>query len=329
MKKLFIDSNIYLGFYNSIQPEFKKLLSALIEIKDKIFITHQIIDEINRNKLNIFRVSVDNYIKQSIFSTTHLPEHLETDGNNRISAWNTKRKQLEGAAFKLNKELSDIINDTLETISKSQDKVSIELQKIFTTPLKVSGETLKKANMRKTIGNPPGKNNNPLGDQLNWVQILENCKNTTHIWIVSKDKDYFVEYSNRLFLNSLLYKEITGINSKIEIKVFNKLSDALRDFNNHQKIESLPSNDELEKISTEEPPVSILVVPHHGSHNRLKFYGGGHAVPLLCPNCNSENWSFNGGYRPSQFGGVTYQYECKTCGYLFDTGDYGDNEILS
>lgn len=323
MRRLFIDSNIYLGFFNSAQPAFKKLLAALVELNDKIFVTHQIVDEVSRNKLNVFRISVDNYIKQSHFITTFLPEHLDSDDNKRIAEWNAKRKELEENALKLNKDLTEIIKDTLSNISNSEDKVSAELKKVFAKPLRISDGTVKKAKIRKEIGNPPGKLNDPLGDQLNWVQILENCKDISTFWIVSNDQDYFNEFNKTLFLNPLLQNELKAINPGIETRVFRKLSDALMDFNNEEKINSLPSNQELEKISQAEP-MTVYQIPHHGSNQ--KFYGGGHAIPRWCPNCNKEEWYLTGEFRPSQLGGVTFQYECKYCHHFFDTSDHGDKD---
>lgn len=89
MRKLFIDSNIYLGFINSNRQDFKKLLASLVELKEKMFITHQIIDEVNRNKLKLFSDSLENYIRGSNFNKISLPEHLDNDENTTIVNWNT------------------------------------------------------------------------------------------------------------------------------------------------------------------------------------------------------------------------------------------------
>ncbi len=53
MKKVFIDANIYVNFFDSNQSTLKALLDSLVEIKDSLFISSQIVDEVNRNKLDV------------------------------------------------------------------------------------------------------------------------------------------------------------------------------------------------------------------------------------------------------------------------------------
>ena len=63
MKKIFIDANIYLSFFDNSKPELKKLLDSLVEIKNSLFIGSQIVDEVNRNKLNVAQRSLFNHFK--------------------------------------------------------------------------------------------------------------------------------------------------------------------------------------------------------------------------------------------------------------------------
>lgn len=312
LKKLFIDSNIYLGFFNSNKPEFKKLLAALVELKDDILITEQIIDEVNRNKLTVFRQSLDNYVNSVKVIKTFLPEHLDNNTSAKLKDWNEKRGKLEQNALKLNEELIEIAKQLTSEISKSTDNVSKGLLEVFEKTLKASEGNYKAARIRRETGNPPGKIDDPLGDQLNWVQILEIAEKISSLSIVTNDFDYFTEYGNQFFLNPLLFNELLHINPKIEILLFNKLSDALRDFNSKKKIESLPDNKELEAISKEE----IILATGH------KFYGGGHSYPTKCPNCLSVDSFIDEGYQRSKYGGLTYQYICRNCGFHYDTGDF-------
>jgi predicted nucleic acid-binding protein len=61
MKKIFIDANIYLNFFDSNKPELKKLLGSLLQIKDSLFIGSQIVNEVNRNKLDVAQRSLRNH----------------------------------------------------------------------------------------------------------------------------------------------------------------------------------------------------------------------------------------------------------------------------
>jgi hypothetical protein len=72
---VFIDTNIYLRFYDSKQSNFKKLLNSIEEIGSYIFITKQIIDEIDRNKQHLFKRSFETYLSQIKFYKVELPDH--------------------------------------------------------------------------------------------------------------------------------------------------------------------------------------------------------------------------------------------------------------
>lgn len=252
MNILYIDANIFLGFYNSNKPEFKKLIDSVIEVKDKIFFTEQIKYEIDRNKLNVFKISLDNYIKQVSITETILPEHLDKDNSSKLIDWNSSRKKLEKLVKDSNLELFQILNDTLQNVSSSKDDVSKAFSLLYNSAIKPTFEDLSKARFRKEIGNPPGKKNDPLGDQLSWEMLLNIAPKIKTIWIVSKDQDYYTENNKFLYLNPVLKNDLIQLNPNIHIKVFNKLSEALRDFNNEELIISIPSKDDLDRISISE-----------------------------------------------------------------------------
>lgn len=252
MNILYIDTNIFLGFYNSNRPEFKKLLDSIIEVKDKIFFTEQIKDEIDRNKLNVFKISLDNYVKQVSIIETMLPEHLNKVNSSKLIHWNASRKKLETQIKDSNNELLEILNDTLLNVSSSEDDVSKAFSILYNNAIKPTIEDLKKARFRKEIGNPPGKNNDPLGDQLSWEMLLNIAPQIQTLWIVSKDLDYYTENNKFLYLNPILKNDLILLNPKIKIKVFNKLSEALRDFNKQELITTIPDKEDLDLISISE-----------------------------------------------------------------------------
>lgn len=252
MNILYIDANIFLEFYNSNKPEFKKLLNSIIEVKDKVFFTEQFKYEIDRNKLNVFKQSIDNYIKQVSITNTVLPEHLDKGNTSKLISWNSSRKELEIQIKNSNNELLQIFNETLENVSSSEDNVSKELSSLYNKSRKPTIDNLNKARIRKEIGNPPGKNNDPLGDQLSWEMLLDIIPNVNRIWIISKDQDYYTENKDIFYLNPILKNDLIQINPAIEIRVFNKLSEALRDFNDLESIISIPNKNELELISMSE-----------------------------------------------------------------------------
>lgn len=322
MNILYIDANIYLGFYNSNRPDFKKLLGSVIELTDKIFFTEQLGYEIDRNKLNVFRLSIDNYVKQTSLSKTILPEHLDEDSSPKLADWNKERKAIEESITASNKSLKEILNKVLYDISISRDKVSKTLSPIYAKAVAPIGDDINRARLRKEIGNPPGKRADPLGDQLSWEQLLNIVPKIKRLWIVSTDKDYFTEQGKVLYLNPILYNDLLKLNANLEVKTFNILSEALRDFDKQEKIKTIPSNEELDLISkTEEHDLTGLT----GSTASFIYSNSlNPAKPTLCPKCSATNSFLDGAYLRSQYGGLTLQYICKNCGFNFDTGDFFD-----
>lgn len=322
MNILYIDANIFLGFYNSNRPDFKKLLGSVIELTDKIFFTEQLGYEIDRNKLNVFRLSIDNYVKQTSLSKTILPEHLDEDSSPKLADWNKERKTIEQSITASNKSLTEILNEVLYDISISQDKVSKTLLPIYAKAVTPSGDDINRARLRKEIGNPPGKRADPLGDQLSWEQLLSIVPKIQRLWIVSTDKDYFTEQGKVLYLNPILHNDLMKLNAGLEVKTFNILSEALRDFDKQEKIKTIPSNDELDLISKTEAHDLTGVTGSTASFIYSNSLNP--TMPTLCPRCSATNSFLDGAYLRSQFGGLTLQYICNNCGFHFDTGDFFD-----
>jgi len=259
-KVLFIDSNVYLRFYDTANNKFKTLLQILVEIKDNIFITEQIRDEINRNKLIAAINSFDANYKSLGLTKTTLPEHLDEIADQKLSEWNKKRNKIINEENKLKKQYCKIVSDTLQSIMKSTDVVSIELEKIYTLAKSPSEDVIEAARLRRELGNPPGKAKDPLGDQLSWEQFLRNYDGK-EIWIITNDGDYLSQYKGKIYLNPYLYNELKrkGNNKPPKIKLFESLSKGLEDFCSKldHPIKSMPSGDELEQIIIEEAEIHL------------------------------------------------------------------------
>lgn len=322
MNIIYIDANIYLGFYNSNRPEYKKLLGSIIELADKIFFTQQIAYEIDRNKLNIFRQSIDNYLRQVSLTATTLPEHMDEDSTPKLAEWNKARRDLEKQILASNESLTPILNEVLSDIAVSNDNVSQGLSILYKNCLSPNAEEVNKARFRKEIGNPPGKRTDPLGDQLSWEQLLTKIPKASKLWVVSTDRDYFTEHHKIIYLNPILYNDIVSINPKIEINTFNILSEALRDYDKQEKIKAIPTKEELDIISKTESQDLTGSTGSTASYIHAASYSP--AKPTICPTCNEHNSFLDGAFLRSRYGGLTLQYVCKNCGFHFDTGDFFD-----
>lgn len=255
MKKVFIDANVYLSFFDSNKPELKKLLDSLVEIKDSLFIGSQIVNEVNRNKLDVAQRSLLNHFKElSNIKKINLPEHLELKSAN-LQNWNSQSNEIHEKQKTLQQELEELIHKTLEEIMCSVDKVSQTFRLLFEGALEASEQEIQAARYRREIGNPPGKPNDPLGDQVSWEQFLNCSSNSDKIWIITKDLDYYTAFKDRRYLNAFLYNELIVTNTANPlIFCFESLADGLKHFNANslEKIEKLPTEDELKIITEEE-----------------------------------------------------------------------------
>lgn len=109
MKMIFIDANIFLRFFDSNRKELKKLLDDLLKISGNIFITNQIVAEIERNKLYVFKSSINNYTNNLKVEKVLLPEHFATDLKQfDIIEWNKRREIVRKDNEKLSKEIDNI-----------------------------------------------------------------------------------------------------------------------------------------------------------------------------------------------------------------------------
>lgn len=249
---LFIDSNIYLRFYDTNSKEFKKLFKSLEEIKKNLFITSQVKNEVERNKQDVFLRSFIEYERQIIFANISLPEHLEGATDKRLKAWNKNYSAILKKVQNLKKDISKITEELMDSMDKNTDEVTQNLSKLFISSHANSQDQLERARIRKELGNPPGKKADPLGDQITWEQILDVANSISELWIISNDSDYFSKINKECYLNSFLRNELYKINPDITVKCFNTLSEGLKSFNMSYQISGLPSGRELSKITQEE-----------------------------------------------------------------------------
>lgn len=133
MKKIiFVDTNIFLRFYDSNNREYKKMLKTLLSLKDFIFTPYQIKYEIDRNKVEIFKSSFESYIKQAtLFNNITLPEHIENATESTISNWNLERKEIIKRVKDSNKKLIDIFEKNYKIFQNLKMKYLKLLQKFL------------------------------------------------------------------------------------------------------------------------------------------------------------------------------------------------------
>lgn len=251
-KLIFVDTNIFLRFYDSNNREYKKMLKTLLSLKDCIFTPYQIKYEIDRNKGEIFKNSFESYIKQAtLFNNITLPEHLENTSESLITSWNVDRKEIIKLVKESNKKLIEIFEKKLQNIARSEDEVSKTIEKIFSSPKDYSNAEFLSAKIRKERGNPPGKTNDPLGDEIIWEQLLTIIGGYEELYIISNDYDYLITYENKSYLNPILFNDLKVNAHKLKVFNFQTLSDAIiyLSKNSPELIKDLPTEKELRTIS--------------------------------------------------------------------------------
>lgn len=284
MAIILIDANIYLRFYDSNISEFRKLLPTIKELKDSIFITKQIVDEVNRNKLKLICKTLDNYRGKIAISKDMIPIHFDTENNKEASDRNKKREKLIEDNKKLISELYDYTKKLSSLVEKSEDRVSIILQEIFSNANQPNEDEINNARKRKELGNPPGKKEDAIGDELTWEQLLSKYKNNNKegIWIVSNDSDFMIDINGELKLNPFLYSELkeAADNNEPKLSLFRELSKAIKAYQDKtNQIKNIPDKNTMDKIEKEE--ISFKEVLTLSDSISIKLY-------RICEECGTR-----------------------------------------
>jgi PIN domain len=266
---LFIDANKYLDLFRIDQG--KKLLAPLGEQIDYIFVTQQVVNEVQRNKILVAADFLRKKSKELKLQTFNLPDHLS---NTSIDQRNDILKGMSEIAQKIkdmNAEIDALVLGLMKQISCSEDEVSKALSLIFANSIPHSSEELQRARERRELGNPPGKNTNPIGDQLTWEQILTHFKDKKRLWIISRDSDYGTVYSGKGFLNRFLYDELCKVTSEPEVYLFEDIVEGINHFidTTGVKAEKRLTPEETEEIEREEKAIPN---PNQSSESISKMF---------------------------------------------------------
>lgn len=311
MIKILIDTNIYLRFFDTVSDEFHKLLPALVGLGEKVIITDQIIDEINRNKLSVFRKqfqAVQKNIKDISSLANKIPIHLNS-ADQTAQEWNDNQNTIKTKVQGQKSKISTILITNSHKIQESTDIVSTSLNNLFDNAITADEEIIRKAEERKKRGNPPGKRTDPLGDQINWEILLTQLDALDEIWIITNDGDFitFVD-SETILLNPLLYKELKDIKPDLSIKTFDQLGKALKEYKTRfPEVENVPDEAVLSEIQKEE---SIYIDYCNCNETGPDFQG---ECTMYCENCCSHT-HFTGPIITNNNGVEERSFCCCNCG---------------
>ena len=250
---LFIDANKYLDLYRT--KSGKLALAALGEQADHIFVTQQVVDEVKRNKIAVMADFLTKELKgltpQQTFS---MLDHLFGATEEQSKRIQRQMKEIHSKIKQVNSEVRALALEIMSKISQSTDEVSRALAPIFAKAVCHSETQLQKAKERKESGHPPGKQNDPIGDQVTWEQILSRAVVQKKLWIITRDSDYGAFYEGKGFFNQFLYDELVNVSPNAELFFFNNIPDAIEHFAGKTgiKVNTLPTAEQREEIKKEE-----------------------------------------------------------------------------
>src|SRR5690554_5026119 len=255
---LLIDANKYLDLYRT--DKGRKLLAPLSEQASHIFVTQQIVDEVQRNKL---RAAADLLRTKSQGMKLHginVPDHFSGSESGKNQEILGQMRNINRSVVAVNAEIDTHTHEIMTQVAESKDEVSKALAPIFSEAVQATRDEMKRARERKEIGNPPGKANDPLGDEITWEQVLSHFAGKRRLWIISRDGDYGTAFGGSFFLNSFLRAELAQITNDPIVHIFEDLVEGLTHFVETTKVDATIklSPEELTEIETEErslPPV--------------------------------------------------------------------------
>jgi hypothetical protein len=249
---LFIDANKYLDLYRI--DKGRLLLRFLREQSDHIFVTRQVVDEVRRNKVNVTAKFLEENFNQLKLQKRPPPDHLFGATEEQTKTIRDRMREIDSQIDSVNENMNELAKSIMQKVARSTDEVSMTLKPIFGRAVMHSPEELGRAMERRDRGNPPGKQGDVIGDQLNWEQILSKFSRKKKIWIVSKDDDYGTKYNGERFLNQFLYEELRGVSPDCDVFLFDDLSTGIKHFveTTGVKAVSLPTPKELGQIKEEE-----------------------------------------------------------------------------
>lgn len=189
MLNLFIDTNIYLNFYDFQNEQLAKLeiIVALIkEKKIKLFIPQQVVDEFKRNRENKLYVSIK-YLEGLNPLKANFTDH-------GVPGLGSFQEELKKNKESLEKIKEDVVKQSISNTLPA-DKIVASI--FVNSVIALEEDLLKKAKGRFDRGNPPRKpknssseEGNSYGDAINWETLLKYAPTREELYVVSSDGDY-------------------------------------------------------------------------------------------------------------------------------------------
>ncbi len=213
MTKVFIDTNIFLGLYESNEDTLE-IFKDIEKLESKLVFSRQVYDEFLRNRDQILRK-----LRHDIKTVNKIGMHSTS-----LIKSVTEYEQLKKIKVDFNTINQLLIQNVEEmTVDSSKDPIFSQFIRLYnsTSVMRIEkSETLiQRAFFRKLAGNPPiSSKKDTIGDEIIWESLLEHI--TDDLILISRDNTY-KKYSTFL-INE--YRNKTGKS----LSITETLSEALK-----------------------------------------------------------------------------------------------------
>lgn len=181
---LFIDANIFLGFYEATSDsllELEKLITVLKQKKGaKLWLPDQVKREFWKNRDG----SVASVLKE--FSKSNGLGSVP-----RLVQENPEFDQLKKFSAQLESKKKEIVDRVRGEVAAEKTKADGWIRNLFSLAEEIdtSGAIAKQAWERALRHTPPGKQDG-IGDRLSWVALLATLPEKAELHIISQDGDF-------------------------------------------------------------------------------------------------------------------------------------------
>lgn len=181
---LFIDTNIFLQFFEYTNEDLEELRKLLVFIRNntlRLFCPRNLIDEFKRNREGQISKSLKQLEKIDLkFCFPHFCKNYPSFGN---------LKKLQKSFVKEHNVLVGALKKDISEKTLAADILIIDLLNTC-IKLEFTEELYQKAKQRMELGNPPGKKSS-IGDRVNWETLLNSDEILNDLYVISDDGDFF------------------------------------------------------------------------------------------------------------------------------------------
>jgi predicted nucleic acid-binding protein len=232
---IFIDTNIFLGFYSLSDgdlEELRKIAKLAENGKIKLFFSDYLEGEFWRNRESVIARAISDFEKSRV--ELHLPNIAKTY-DAAVELRNIKR-DFETKLKRLNENIrEDVENNRLKA-----DSVIAEVLRSASRQV-VESKIIQAAMLRYRLGHPPGKKDS-CGDAVHWEWLLSVVPKEEVLFLISNDGD-FESPLERGMVNGFLIREWAQKKSS-SIVLFKTLAEFLSAY-----FPDIKLADEIDKIS--------------------------------------------------------------------------------